>query len=100
MDIEALNVELCFACVEALVLDLAFCAAVDGVGIVRAERLHVKMRSSASDLFVRGKCHTERTVRDPFLLDYFYHGKDLGDTGFVIGTENGGPVGGDECASL
>ena len=79
--------------VEALVLDLAELAPVDGVGLARAEKLRVEVVGAAADLFVRREGDADGPVRELRMRGVVGEQvHDLRDAGLVIGAEQGPAV--------
>ena len=99
MDTDTCDVKACFACVEVLVLDIAFRISVQRVSVICPEPFYVKVRSSGADLFIRRKCYTDRAVRNVLFLKKFYYSKDLSNPCLVVCAQNGGAVGGNQSAS-
>ena len=73
MYVESFDHEIRFACVEVLVLDLAFGITVQCIAVVSTELFYVEVRSTGTDLFIRCKCNAQRSVRNLFLLNTFDH---------------------------
>ena len=86
--------------VEVFILQLAELTAIHGVGPLGAEAIQRKTVGAATDLFIRREPQVNITMR------YFWMGQQMGrrrddfaDPGLVIGTEQGGAIGGDEILS-
>ena len=87
-------------CIEVFVLDAAHIAAIDGVGKVGAKAGDVEQGSALADLLVGGKGDAELAVGAALGEEGLGGGQDLRHAGFVIGTQQGGAVGGDEGLAL
>ena len=80
--------------VEALPFQLTDRATVDGVGIRASERFDIEQRRPMPDLFIRAEADAERRVRQLGVgAQAGDERHDLGDTRFVVGTEQGRAVG-------
>ena len=100
MDVHAGDPELGFGRIEILILDLTLCIAIESIGEVSAECLEIKVCGSHSDLLVRSKRDADRPMRNLILHDPLRHGHDLGDSGFVVRAQDGGPVACDQSAAF
>ena len=100
MYVESFDHEIRFACVEVLILDLAFGITVQCIAVVSTELFYVEVRSTGTNLFIRCKCYAQRSVRNLFFLNAFDHCHDLCDSGFVISSENSRAVRSDQCTSF
>ena len=98
--IEAFYMKIRFACVEVFVLNLAFCVAVNCVGVFGTELFYVKMFCSHADFFIRCECYTYCSMRYIAFLQMFYHSQDFSNTCFVISAKNSASVRSDNCASF
>ena len=67
---------------------------------IRSEFFYIKMGWSHSYFFVRGKCNTEGTMRNSIVIEVLNHCHDLGNSGFVICTEDGGSIGSNESSAF
>ena len=100
MYIFAIDLKFCFACIEVLILDLAFAVPVQRIGNLRVKSIKIKMCSAAATFFVRCKCDTDLSVRNLFCDQDLKKLHDLSNTGFVVNSEDGISIGSDECTSL
>ena len=83
--------------VEVLILDFVRRSAVHRVGECGVETGNVEEIGPLADFLIRCECDAERTVGEvPGLYD-FQRGHDLGDSGFVVGAEQGRAVRCDQC---
>ena len=89
MYVHALEVHLGGAGVEVFAGYLALGAAVDCVGRVRAEELHVEALGAAPDLLVRGEADGQTGVGLAACLQLLYERHYLGDAGLVVRAEQG-----------
>ena len=78
--------------VEVLVLNGTGIAAVHSVGKVCAEAGDVKQLCTLADLFIRSKGDTQLAVGQAFFLNGFNSGQNFGNTGLIVGTQQGGTV--------
>ncbi len=87
--------------VEVLELELAYLAAVHGVGEVAAEALHVEFVCAQTDFLVGIEAHADVAVLDFGMMDEIVHGRyDFGDACLVIGAEECVAVGDDDVLAL
>ena len=100
MNIDTCKIYYSFRSIEILKLDLTFCVTVQGIGVIGVKFLHIKMSRPHTDLFIRRKRDRYLSMRDRITVQVFNHGHDLCDTGFVIGTQNGGSVGCDKSPAF
>ena len=100
MYVESFDYEISFACVKVFILDFTFCVSVQCVTVVCIKTFYIEMRSAGSNLFIRSKCNTDRSVRNILFIQMFDHCKNLGDSGFIVGTENGCTVCCNQCTSF
>ena len=86
---------------ERLRLERPQAGAVDGVGDVGGERLHVEVLGAASHFLVGGEAHADRAVQARrVLLPLPQRLQDDGHAGLVVGAEQGGAVGRDDRQAL
>ena len=79
--------------VKVFILDFAELAAVDCVGIVRAEPLYIEHVRTASNLFIRCKSNTYFTVLYCWIVHERLNKRHyFRDAGFVVGAEKRRPV--------
>ena len=97
---KALEQDLSIGSVEVFPFHKVRCAAINGVGIIGAEEVHIKVGRSAPDLLIRCKSDGKGTVRDFFFQDLLNGSDNDGNTGFVIGPQKSGSIGGDEGMPL
>ena len=62
--------------------------------------LHIKQVSTLANLLIGGKAHADLAVGAVFFLQDLQHGHNLGHTGFVVRTQQGGAIGGDQGLAL
>ena len=86
--------------VEVLVLDVAGIAAVNRVGKVCTKAGDIEQIGTLADLLVRGKADAQLAVGATLADDGLHSGHDLSHTGFVVCTQQGGAVGGDQGLAL
>lgn len=87
--------------VEVFVFELAYFAAVHGIGPVGAEELDVEFVCALSNFFVWIEGYAYFAVFDfGVLLEVVYGRDDFGDAGFVVCAKQGIAVGDDECLSF
>ena len=92
MYINTLEGYFCTAGVKVFVLDLAFRITVQGICIIRTEFFYIKVGRSHADLFIRSKGDTQLAVGQAFFLNGFNSGQNFGNTGLIVGTQQGGTV--------
>ena len=97
--------------VEVFVGDVAFVAAVNGVGVFCLEIAEVQAVCTASDFFVWREAYPDVAVAGEVFVaaafgvavgfdEFFHGGHDFCNAGFVVGAEERRSVGGDERAAL
>ena len=97
--------------IEVLVGDVAFVAAVNGVGVFCLEIAEVQAVGAATDFFVRREADPDVAVAGEVFVaaafgvavgfdEFFHGGHDFGDSGLVVCAEERRAVGGDERAAL
>ena len=82
--------------VKVLVFQFSQCAAVGGIGIVRAEALHVEVIRPGADLLVRCKADLHRGMLASFCQEPLCRGQDFRHTGLVVGSQEGRAIGDDQ----
>ena len=90
----------CFGSIKVFILDFTFCITIKCISKIRSEFFYIKMGWSHSYFFVRGKCNTEGTMRNSIVIEGLDHCHDLGNSGFVICTEDGGSIGSNESSAF
>ena len=97
VDVHAVDGHLAGGGVEVLVLQLTQCAAVHGVGVVRAKTGHVEQVSAAADLLVGGEADADGAMlRGIGGHQALGQGHDLGHTGLVICAQDAVAAGDDQ----
>ena len=86
--------------VEVLVLDVAGIAAVHRVGKVCTKTGDIEQIGTLADLLVRGKADAQLAVGTALADNGLHGGHDFSHTGFIICTQQGGAVGGDQGLAL
>ena len=86
--------------VEVLVLDVTGIAAVHRVGKVCTKAGDIEQVGTLADLLVRGKTDAQLAVGAALADDGLHSSHDLSHTGFVVCTQQGGAVGGDQGLAL
>ena len=99
MDGKAGNFDECRGCVEILVLELADCAAVDRIGVLRTEARHVKVVRALADLLVGGKGDFHRAMRKIGGQKQLCCRKNFRHACLVVRAEKRGAVGHDQALS-
>ena len=101
MDVAALNLDLRARGVEVFILQFALHAAVDRVGEIGAEGLHVEEIHAAAHLLVGGEADADLAV---FHLgvrhEVFRGGHNLRNAGLVVGAQQRRAVGVDQGVAL
>ena len=87
MDGLAADLDLRAGRVEVLIFQLAECAAVDGIGVIRAEALHIKPVGPASDLLVGRKGQPDGSMRLFGCKQQLCGGQDLRHARLVVRAE-------------
>ena len=100
MDREAVYRDKSSGSVKVFIADFARFVAVHRVGIGCAKMLHIKQVSTLANLLIGGKAHADLAVGAVFFLQDLQHGHNLGHTGFVVRTQQGGAIGGDQGLAL
>ena len=86
--VQAVYVDLACRGIKVFKLQLAYRAAIHGVGELCTELLYVKMVCAASDFFVRRESYADFSVFDFRVLNEVFHRRDdLCYTGFVVGAQ-------------
>ena len=78
--------------VEVLVLNGAGIAAVHRIGKVGTEARNIEQLCTLADLFIRSKGDTQLAVGQAFFLNGLNSGQNFGNTGLIVGTQQGGTV--------
>ena len=90
----------CFGSIKVFILDFTFCITIKCISKISSKFFYIKMGWSHSYFFVRGKCNTERTMRNSIVIEVFNYCHNLGNSGFVICTEDGGSIGSNESSAF
>ena len=90
----------CSGSIKVFILDFTFCITIKCISKIRSEFFYIKMGWSHSYFFVRGKCNAERTMRNSIVIEVFNYCHNLGNSGFVICTEDGGSIGSNESSAF
>ena len=77
--------------VEVLVLNGAGIAAVHRIGKVGTEARNIEQLCTLADLFIRSKGDTQLAVGQAFFLNGLNSGQNFGNTGLIVGTQQGVP---------
>ena len=96
MDAEAVDRYHGFRGIEGFVLIVCDVAAVQGIGKVGAEALHIKIAGAETDLLVRGEAQLDGAVGCALSQQFFHRLQDNGNTSLVIGPQQGGAVRADQ----
>ena len=90
----------CFGSIKVFILDFTFCITIKCISKISSKFFYIKMGWSHSYFFVRGKCNAERTMRNSIVIEVFNYCHNLGNSGFVICTEDGGSIGSNESSAF
>ena len=82
--------------VKVLVIYLRRNGSVHRIGQIRTELLQIQQISPLADLLIRRKAYGNLSVRDPLIDQPFAHGHDLGNARLVVGSQDRGPVRGQD----
>ena len=82
--------------VKVLVFQFSQCAAVGGIGIVRAEALHVEVIRPGANLLVRCKADLHRGMLASLRQEPLCRGQNFRHTGLVVGPQEGCAIGDDQ----
>ena len=96
MDAEAVDRDMRHGCIEGLVFKVRNIAAVQGVGKVRTEALHVEVAGAPADLLVRREAQADLAMGSLFRQQLFHRLENDGHAGLVVGTQQRGAVGADQ----
>ena len=90
----------CSGSIKVFILDFTFCITIKCISKISSKFFYIKMGWSHSYFFIRGKCNTEGTMRNSIVIEGLNHCHDLGNSGFVICTEDGGSIGSNESSAF
>ena len=96
VDAEAVDRYHGFGGVEGFVLIVCDVAAVQGIGKVGAEALHIKIAGAETDLLVRGEAQLDGAVGGVFGQQLLHRLQNDGDARLVVGAQQGGAIGADQ----
>lgn len=87
--------------IEVFIFQTAQFAAIDGIGKIGTELLHIEQGRTAPCFFIGRKADAYRPVGDMRMLDEVFHGADDGrDASFIVGSEESRPIGEEDILSL
>ncbi len=101
MDVSSFEMYSSQCCIKVFKLQFSDFATIHGISKISIEFFHIKMIGASSDLFIGCKGHTNgsmlyfRVLFQPLQRRY-----DLGNSGFIVGSQQGGSVGGDDVLTF
>ena len=87
--------------IEVFIFQTAQFAAIDGIGKIGTELLHIEQGRTAPRFFIGRKADADCTVKNIRMLKEVFHGADDGrDASFIVGSEESRPIGEEDILTL
>ena len=88
MYIKTSDFKLSFTGIKIFKLDLTLGIAIQSISKISIKPLDIKILSTTSNFFIWSKCNADRTMRNLFTDQAFYHRKNLSNPSLIICTKD------------